>query len=158
MSEDVVFELAPLSVQFFVNLQSRIAELDADGFSVQDGDLLHKLAGDGVIVCGEFRFPLFNKFPQAVHPGRLASLSFIRLPERSKLVQNALPLLCDLSESGVQFFVFHILWQRQRLFHQLRLFRRQSRQPLAQGEGVNPAALLSLLDETGDVQKLLRDL
>ena len=50
MSEDVVFELAPLSVQFFVNLRPRIAELDADGFSVQDGDLFHKLAGDGVIV------------------------------------------------------------------------------------------------------------
>ena len=158
MSEDVVFELAPLSVQFFVNLQPWIAELDPDGLSVQDGDLLHKFAGDGVIVCGEFRFPPLNKFPQAVHPGRLASLPFIRLPERSKLVQDALPLLCDLSESGVQFFVFHILWQRQRLFHQLRLFRRQSRQPLAQGKGINPAALLSLLDEAGDIQELLRDL
>ncbi len=73
-------------------------------------------------------------------------------------MQDALPLLCDLSESGVQFFVFHILWQRQRLFHQLRLFRRQSRQPLAQGKGINPAALLSLLDEAGDIQELLRDL
>lgn len=73
MSEDVVFELAPLSVQFFVNLQSRIAELDADGFSVQDSDLLHKLAGDGVIVYRKFRFPLFNKLPQAVHPGRLSA-------------------------------------------------------------------------------------
>ena len=55
MSEEVVFELAPLSVQFFVNLQSRIAEFDADGFSVQDGDLFHKLAGDGVIVYRKFR-------------------------------------------------------------------------------------------------------
>ena len=79
MSEDVVFELAPLSVQFFVNLRPRIAELDADGLSVQDGDLLHKFAGDGVIVCGEFRFPPLNKFPQAVHPGRLASLPLIFL-------------------------------------------------------------------------------
>ena len=101
MSEDVVFELAPLSVQFFVNLQARIAELDADGFSVQDSDLLHKLAGDGVIVYRKFCFPLFNKLLQAVHPGRLASLPFIRLPERSKLVQDALPLLCDLSESDM---------------------------------------------------------
>ena len=73
-------------------------------------------------------------------------------------MQDALPLLCDLSESGVQFFVFHILWQRQRLFHQLRLFRRQSRQPLTQGKGINSAALLPLLDEAGDIQELLRDL
>ena len=158
MSEDVVFELAPLSVQFFVNLQPWIAELDPDGLSVQDGDLLHKFAGDGVIVCGEFRFPPLNKFPQAVHPGRLASLPLIRLLERPKLVQDALPLLRDFSEPGVQFFVFRILRQRQRLFHQHRLFRRQGRQPLPQGEGINPAALLSLLDKAGDVQELLRNL
>ena len=134
MSEDVVFELAPLSVQFFVNLQPRIAEFDADGFSVQDGDLLHKLAGDGVIVCGEFRFPPLNKFPQAVHPGRLASLPLIRLLERPKLVQDALPLLRDFSEPGVQFFVFRILRQRQRLFHQGPTYERLQLQMVRQSE------------------------
>ena len=89
----------------------------------------------------KFRFPLLNKFPKTLHPGRLASLPLICLPERSKLVQDALPLLCDLPESGIQFFIFHILRQRQRLFHQHRLFRRQGRQPLAQGKGINPATL-----------------
>ena len=43
--------------------QPRIAELDADGFSVQDSDLLHKLAGDGVIVYRKFRFPLLENAP-----------------------------------------------------------------------------------------------
>ena len=72
-------------------------------------------------------------------------------------MQDVLLLLRYCLELGIQFFVFHILRQCQRLFHQHCLFRFQRLQSPAQGKGVNTTALLATLDEAGDVQKLVRN-